>query len=122
MAWKDLPYWLKGGIIAVIILIILFLLLGLVTYTKIFNTNYKGPLAVIFSPFMLIALTYFIVNGIVGKIFNCPLVDGWFSSYDCSPPLQFLIIAISIIFFILIFFLVGALIGLMVDKVKKNDF
>jgi hypothetical protein len=80
----------------------------------------------IFSPLLLVLIVlglYF--DSIFGKIFNCsysPTV--WFTpgSYDCTGNslAKFLTIFVPISLFLIIFFLIGALIGWIVEKVKAR--
>jgi hypothetical protein len=122
MGWKDLSYWLKGGIIAIIVQIIFVLLFFLITATISFDSGLGELGGVFITPiFMLFTIIVFVIDTAIGRLFKCPYVSGWPGFYECSPYLDSLKMSISIILFILIFFLVGALIGLLVGKIKSRD-
>ena len=80
MGWKNLPYWLRGGIVALIIAIIL-LVPSLIIESiplYIFNLDFIGLIIFqgsilnedIFGVFQLItlAISYFIIGALIGLI------------------------------------------------------
>ncbi len=80
MGWKDLPYWLKGGIIALIIWIIFFVLAGIVDF------QIKGII-----PPIIIGGLYNNLTTVVAYIENA-----------------------------IIYLIIGAIVGLIYGKIKKN--
>jgi hypothetical protein len=92
MGWKKLPYWLKGGLIGMFFIIIIFIigeLSGYILYNKwviipILNLFFVPSVIILFQPLydtnsglvmgasiLLISLIlYFIIGAIVGFIIN----------------------------------------------------
>lgn len=93
MRWKDLPNWLRGGLIGIIFLILIdfiFVLIGIYCMDLI-----RFPL-----------ICY---NAFISDIFNFPL-------YLTN---QELFSAFGILIDIVVYFLIGALISLLYSKIKK---
>lgn len=88
MSWKSLPYWLKGGVIAIVINIILIFL------SVIFN-----PANSFESPAVLLTLFQVFITQEIFNVNNLPALT--------------IISSIS-------FFIIGAIIGLIVQKIKKE--
>ena len=95
MGWKNLPYWLRGGIIAELVFIILIL-------------------SSVYARFISITLTYFITQsiGIDDFLFE--------RSIESIPLLNLPGWIFYIILFSLIFIIIGAIIGLIVGKIKSK--
>lgn len=103
MGWKDWPYWLRGGIIGFVIGLIPLIL------SQIFLI--KGLLAVIYGVFVL-PPELILLNIIPASLKNI-FFDMGSCFILCIPRfLGFLVIA-------LFYFLVGALIGSIISKIKS---
>jgi hypothetical protein len=92
MGWKEWPIWLRGGIIGALIALILATLIKLLEGTG-------------FS--LLIAILFWILS--FKGFGNC--------SFDGCSPYNFYLLTVPILF--LEFFILGAIIGLIVGKIKK---
>lgn len=78
MGWKNLPSWLKGGIIVFVLSILLFIFgtyspMSLLTYptSSLFAVYLEGKLSVgarMFLFFLFTAVMYFLVGAIIGFI------------------------------------------------------
>lgn len=97
MSGKKLPYWIKGGVIGVLILLLLTSIF--LIYDKIYSPE-MTPL------FGIIALTSIIILPIMLLLQNT-LSDSW-------------ILLIFIILTVIIWFLIGAIIGFVIEKIKKK--
>jgi len=97
MGWKNWPYWLKGGIVFTVIeLIFLFLQTFLTDFINYFNENYNYP-------FILASML------------------GWATAGFDSPNLLAPFGAvIFIVYFLSFSFIIGALIGFIVGKIKSS--
>ena len=110
MGWKNLASWLKGGIIALILLIIfelIILILSPILDKSLFFLNLPLLLLIQFS---------------VAKILSCSLegLDGC-SGVSCIPNYCSPFIAIiGFIILLIIIFLIGAVIGLIAGKIKRG--
>lgn len=87
MGWKDWPYWLKGGIIGVILLLILSLF-AVATPKSDMGNVFSWAIILIAFPFML--------------------------TYEDSQMLNFILFPIY-------FFILGAIIGWIVGKIKSKE-
>ena len=94
MGWKDLNYWLKGGILSAIIFVIVFLL------AFYLDATYGGHPGLLIFP--LIPLI------ILSSLFNL----------DISLTNSFIIVILLLLFF---WFIVGAIIGWMYGKIKNRN-
>lgn len=100
MGWKDWSYWLKGGVIALIIQILFFLIDSL--NGSFLDTRISLPLIIIWILMGSLNLSFGCYNKGVITLSNC-------TSY----------IIVSFILNLLLYFLVGALIGWIIGKVRK---
>lgn len=100
MGWKDWPYWLKGGLIGAVIGIICILL----AWFRVLPI-----LTVLLYIFIMILCgsgeSYSITGGLLG---------------NCSWGGKYLIFSIMTILILLVFFVVGSIIGLIVQKIKSK--
>ena len=98
MGWKDWPYWLRGGIIVVLIPVIIFLIV--LIFEKISSsrdpTYYQGTHGTL-AGYLLIAL------GLPINIIAPTLGEGTF-----------------IFLTAIMYFVIGAIIGLIVGKIKSK--
>ena len=114
MIWKNLPNWLRVGLIIGII--------GLIsTLIFLFGVSVLGNtqefIIWIFAPFMIISLPGLIASLFLGIIEICfPLVA------LCPPPKinPYAGFIISAIFNFIIYFFIGALIGFIIGKIKSK--
>ncbi len=108
MGWKDWPYWVKGGIIAIIVHIILLPLLLLSIWT-----SYSTP------PTDAGAIGAAILFGASIGPFISPFIFG-----ILPMPIPFSSVVgyylIGFIFPIIIYFILGAIIGLVYGKIKSR--
>ena len=106
MRWKEFSYWLRGGIVIGFILFALFLILQVYA-----NATYTGW-EILGNPIALVILN--ILNSlIILKFFtipNLPPILSWGSDN----------LFISYIIAIASFFIIGAVIGWVYGKIKKN--
>jgi hypothetical protein len=122
MSWKDWPYWLKGGMVGILVLIVLVFLWG-----SVFAIMNNGKCGVWDSPssfglcygvpYMALTLPAFYVGNIAARAF--------YSQTDVGEPIPTVLSSlVGSIFFIgggvLLWFLVGAIVGLIIGKVKKQ--
>ena len=101
MNWRELPAWLKGGILGIIITILVIILL------IFFGGNYYYTSDQV-VPRWTLMLTY--PTEIFKDIFPIPynIADGYLFNF------------INIIFLIIFYFLPGALIGWIIGKIKSK--
>ena len=110
MGWKQWPYWVKGGILAVIISFVGGIILASIqqfTDVNLLDTSSYIAFVLIF-PF-LIGLASFLLISLTIESGG----QGW---EEGSPLIAFGIIIIGT----LVVFLVGAVIGLIVGKIKSK--
>ena len=122
-SWKEFPYWLKGGIISVSVLIGLVIILG--TFSAIIQ---GGKCGFWDSPasfglcygnwWFLLNLPVFMISGKILFLLFPPT----YSLVENTPSVakNFLFYLMNFIGAALFWFLGGSLIGLIVSKVKKN--
>jgi hypothetical protein len=107
MAWKDLQTWLKGGIIALLIGLfssVLYIIVG-----PLFNGFLSRIIYMIFIlPFELVLFPLFSSN--VKNLF----FDMEACFFGCNPKF------LGYVAIILAYFLIGALIGWIVGKIKSS--
>ena len=93
MNWKNRPYWVKGGVIAYLLLVIVYMVLMAFYARWLCEYNDMGNI-------------------------NCSTAQVWgtaFLPFSYIPFLGMTLVAILIVF------LIGALIGIVVAKVKKKS-
>lgn len=100
MSWKDLSYWLKGGIIASIICV-LFFLVSFCFYISANTNPLNEAIWAFFFFFLSTYPTYFLLMGIIAK----------------TRTFEILLIFVA---GIINLFIIGALIGWIVGKVKEK--
>lgn len=95
MSWKNWPYWLKGGLITILIYLLLTIFLIIIFFI------FKSQISLIF--FQIISLPTTLVNNLFGI----------YSGHNGI---------INKIFFtsIIIYFIIGFIIGLIYGKIKKK--
>ena len=98
MSWKNWPYWLKGGVIGVILIIVFFIIIVSISNTSKGCTSWEN------SPYYCIS--------IIGASFLIAVVTG-------SRNMMFLYISTGITNIIIVF-IVGSLIGLIYGKIKNR--
>lgn len=98
MEWREFPYWSKGGIIAIGIVLLIFILSSTVQ-----NNTLSIPL------FFILVFITIIIQFLFPSSF-CSVIDG------CYGKGSFLVWPLTII---LIFF-IGAIIGIIIKSFKKN--
>ena len=93
MGWKNLSYWLKGGIIGIIVLIIL-LIIGFILDLTIQSSFFPYTLMMIFIPLIPFVL----------------IIEAFGIGFE------------DVIFFITLpaYFIIGAVIGWIVGKIKSK--
>ncbi len=94
MRWRNIPYWLKGGIISTPIGILLFILAN-----TIWKYNYN------LLRYLYVILLIILSGGLEG---------------GTSPLGKYPTLFIVWFIFVLIFFGIGALIGLIIQKIKEK--
>ena len=92
MEWKDLSYWLKGGILSAIIFVIFFLLAIYI------DSKYGGHPGLVIFPLI-------------------PILSGLFTLNVSGIKFFIIAIPISLIFW----FIVGAIIGWIYGKIKNRN-
>jgi hypothetical protein len=106
MSWKNLAGWLKGGIIGGVVGIIPILLLFLRRYTDIFSLGEK--ILIIYSiPF------YFLLKPLKPSVFVVNL------QLEAKPNIILDFFGLIMAFIILL--IIGALIGLIISKLKSKN-
>lgn len=110
MGLKKIPYWLNGGILGVIILGIIAIITFIIPsfynffYVSEFHGDYfTNPLGITYS--FLLSLVFF-------------LIKGYFTFANQPTPIY--ISLIIVLLTVIYYFLIGALIGLIVGKLKKK--
>lgn len=99
MGWKDLGYWLRGGMISLVLGIILILLANFTTISS----------GVGFYPNFTKAQGFLIITALPAILF-AEFIGISFSSFDISVKLYLLIY----------YFLIGAIIGWIYGKIRGN--
>lgn len=121
--FKSKPYWLKGGIIGVIfILIIMTLVYTTHRYTVSGSPNILKTFLIYLSlPLAMAGLgSVFVISTITEQITGTPLYESTFATFT---PLVSVIFAVSVyIFIFLYYFIVGAAIGWIVGKIKSKKY
>jgi hypothetical protein len=114
MKWKNLPYWLRGGIISLGVIIIISILLSLIPIII-----YKGSCEISFITYSknlsnCFILSYFLLGlgALPFSLFFSPL-------FRLIHNLQVNLI-FTILFGLITYFIIGAIIGLIVGKIKKK--
>ena len=107
MGWRDWPYWIKGGIL-LIIYGLLTLPLALIVRAFWSEGGKQGILKLIVFPFI-------IANSLVEYI-----AEKYFCGYSCNQDTLF-ILGSAILLSLIIYFVIGAIIGLIYSKVKKKN-
>lgn len=103
MRWKNLASWLKGGIIGVS-------LYGIITlFTFLINQVSSADIIIILG-------NVFILLSIPGILISFLFFGRYDAMYYTSTP-KLLVIIISSLF---VYFLVGAIIGLIAGKIKRG--
>ncbi len=97
MKWKNIPTWLKGGIIGVIVLVLFVLVMLILMFL---SDSILFPLAIFLPRNFLVAY----VAGLIGIEF---------SSYLAMN-------LIALFVYIAAFFIIGSLIGLIIQKIKRK--
>jgi hypothetical protein len=126
MAWKDWPYWLKGGIIGVIVMIILASIVFSSMY--VYQEKYDAPnedfsltqMLSVSASFMSRVIPLYLLFGIVPGILESICISlfqsgGIFMTGEFIPFPTILGIIINAP----IYFLIGALFGLLFQKKRK---
>lgn len=105
MDWKQLPYWLRGGIIAVIffIIILVTLILLATNYQQLGITREDGGFLFYLGAFFLILITL-------------PVIPSWGSIANESFIDLIPIVIVGLIFY----FMIGEIIGLVIGKIKSK--
>lgn len=104
MGWKTWPYWLKGGIICLIIVILL----------TIIGVGIFYLLGLVFQISGIIPLFSFIIAISPGLFIGITLLGMSFKSFSGIDAI------ITIIISIIIYFIFGTFIGWIVGKVKSR--
>ena len=105
MGWKNWPYWLRGGIVCAVLVLIVFIISAVLGYFKLGYFGQKGIGGI---------LSYFAIFGII-----------------ISIPIELIVLVTNVpierypnyvlyIFVIVIWFIIGALIGWIVKKIKNR--
>ena len=103
MTWKDWPYWLKGGILAILLILALSFLFGIFIM-------FKGDIYIFRSLFYI-----FVVPGMI------LIAARKFSMYGYEiPDINFFDVFIMTTFSIGLYFIIGALIGWIYSKIKSK--
>lgn len=120
MGWKNLPYWLKGGVIGIIIPIVFSIFLFIINL--LINHMYHKSFQITTYLFLLFIIPFVILQKFIGQIFGCRTVDFFGFSIGGCPSLAFYISEIlTIILYIFIWFLIGAIIGGVIGKSKRKS-
>jgi len=107
MGWKDLPYWLKGGLIGVIVAFFSSLIVQLV------ELNNLGIIREIFA--------WLNLPGLIIAAFTGFFRIDFFGGFGSTPAETLKSIIVVFIFNVLFYFLIGALVGAIVGKVKSKN-
>ena len=92
MGWKDWPYWLKGGVIGLVFVLILFLLI----YFNLLGSSISGTLGI-----FIVVITF------IGALGLCP-----------ENACQFYTAGLLIL--LIESFIIGAIIGWIIGKIKNK--
>lgn len=103
MTWKNLPYWLKGGIISGVLSVILFFTAIFLSYL---NYNYARIFFLLISPGIFIGIFSGMMKLCIPLMKLCP-----------EPQLIFYVAPIIINF--IIYFIIGAPIGWIYEIIKN---
>ncbi len=103
MCWKKLKSWLKGGIVGIVI--------GLI-YIFLIITNISLNIPQLNFLTSALSYLYYPLFPILTKIYSCNGDGCWAILYK---PLS---IVLAIIWILLIAFIIGSLIGLIIEKIK----
>lgn len=118
MGWKELNYAKRGGIIS--------LLLGLIVLSPLLAPPGIFPdsgfinfiWTLLLYPFIIILS---VINFLLSLPF-CPKVGSLFGNWPvCGSPTKEIIMTVSVICSAIIFFLIGAGIGKIVEKIKSKN-
>lgn len=113
MSWKNLPYWLKGGIITITIYIIV-IVISILT-TGIDCSGECLPIYFILSVPALFPLL-FIVQLLNFNLETILLQFGL--NFSSNPSIKFFIIVF--IWSILFYFFIGSIVGWIIEKIKSR--
>jgi len=93
MGWKNWSYWLRGGIISVII----YLILLLITFLCAENASGEGFVCLLFFvPTLLLMPLYQAIFGYPEPVY------------------------LAYVFFVIFWFVIGAVVGLIIGKIKRR--
>ncbi len=112
--WKDWPYWLKGGIVGVIVgIVLLFIPLILSYFVDV-------PSFIPILSLIWIAITIFLIFIFCGVALEIDLGGGILGTCETRLPFYFSLFLSTIIIGAL-FFGIGSLIGLIIGKIKYKE-
>ena len=106
MGWKNWPYWVRGGGIAVLYVILYFLVQNITQLNKV--------ILIVFFPLLII---YFLIFAVVITYSGGVLIDS--TQVDLQQVNTLGAIILNVLLFI-VFFILGALIGFIIGKIKSR--
>ena len=112
MGWKNLPYWMRGGVIGIIIGAVLTIILLFIIVPNFFNkytTNLN--LYEAHGLYFMILLIFWIV--FIPSIFLLAIGS-------LGIPLWSIFSIIFLALFLIYYFVIGAIIGLIIGKIKSK--
>ena len=114
--FKSKPYWLKGGIIGLVFILIFMILFYINEFLRITHGSFW---AIVSTPFTVpyLFVTYLITSMMLTKGVNGDIPQ---LIYDPSPPKVSSITILSFVLVLLSYFLLGAFIGWIVGKIKSK--
>ena len=120
--WKKRPSWLKGGLLTVgyiAVFHVIFMIIDLITefISPCQDCFFRTPFG--YTAFFILLVPTVLIKLMISPlliIFPTALIEPIFSALDTSPLLGILALPFNLLFY----FLIGAFIGWIDEKVKKN--
>ena len=111
MSWKDWPYWLRGGLIGLIIPVAI-LIIGIIVIIELLKDG-GGFAFNVPAIFVILVLIFILSSPVI-------LVSTIFKIHILSDTNFYSSIILSVIISLPIYFIIGAIIGFIYGKFKRN--
>ena len=121
MGWKNLSYTRKGGIIAMLILIVVGFLAWFLM-TDYGSTFMEKISMAILLPLIIIGFIIIIIPGLIWFLLNlgCPMSGGLFSTPTCTGTMGWVVNTIAGIISLFIFYWIGVGSAKVIGKFKSR--